>query len=346
MKIDYRTPPGKSTGNLYPSSARACTAACAPCTSARLQGDPPGYYSDTTGKLFPIQKSSPEQIRRKAHLGIVRISVTNPHPSTPCKVRICPHGSIIAEGGHVRTKPSQSGATRGVIKGWSRQSRARLRRLLAEADGPEGWEPLGMTGTIPGNVVSESDFRRLWQSFRRHFPEIPAVWRVELQKRKQPHVHIVTWIPSDTKGYKKISLLEGWFKAVRRLGKVEWKGKDGTVFQSSRMALPGAVEHAVCLDTLEPGDDFGWWRYIASHAGKSKQDQLGWKGRNWGTLNDHLLRRHGGEKYDLTEKQWYKMRRWLRRLTGYHGAGAGTKSVWYVRPDTQREMVKLARSVA
>lgn len=275
-------------------------------------------------------------------LGIGRISVPTADNPERTKVRICPHGTIISEGGHIRTKPPQSGAKRGLVTKWSKESRARLRRLLAEADGPEGSAPLGMTGTIPGEVISEKEYRLLWHNFRRECPAVPLIWRVELQKRKQPHVHMVAWVQSDTKAISQIQLMQAWEKAVRRLGQVEWTGKDGTVFQSSRMAMPGADVHAVQFDELEKGDDFGWWRYLASHQGKSKQDQLGWKGRNWGTLNEGKIIRHAGESYGLTRRQWFWMRRRLRRLTTYRGAGAGSKSVWYVRPDTMRTLVELA----
>ena len=303
-------------------------------------GKPPagGGEPERSGGLASTRTGGPEA----RPLGIGAISVTRTDNPERCKVRICPHGTIISEGGHLRSKPPQSGANRGVIHEWSKKSRARLRRLLAEADGPEGWEPLGMTGTIPGNVISEAEFRRLWQTFRRECPAVPVIWRVELQKRKQPHVHMVVWVPPAEKGQSEIRLMQAWERAVRRLGKVEWTGKDGTVFQSSRMAMPGADRHAVQFDELQPGDDFGWWRYLASHQGKSKQDQLGWKGRNWGVLNGDKLRRESGERYGLSRSQWLKMRRWLRRLTRYRGAGAGCKSVWYVRPDTMRTLVELA----
>lgn len=336
--VDVVTPGECETSHPPPGEPRTIGA----CGDPR--GRPPaGYIFDNTGKLIEIQKSTPEQLRRKAHLGIVRISVTGDDCKTSSKVRICPHGTIVSEGGTVRTKPPQSGANRGVITEWSKQSRARLRKLLAESDGPKGWVPMGMTGTIPGDIISEADFRRLWQTFRRVCPPVPVVWRVELQTRKQPHVHVVTWLPPDTQDDIKSAFLRAWSTSVRRLGLVNWTGKDGTVFSGSRMAMPGADVHAVSLDTLEEKDDFGWWRYLASHQGKSKQDQLGWTGRNWGILHPEQLEKNSGDVYGLTRHQWFWLRRRLRKLTSYRGAGAGTKSVWYVRPDTMRTLVHLAR---
>lgn len=281
-----------------------------------------------------------------APLGIVRISVTNPPDRESVSVRVCPHGTVVAEGGHVRTKPAQSGGIRGVVTKWSKESRARLRKTLAEMDGEPGTEPIGFNGTIPGPIISESDWRKVWQTFRRYCPPIGVVWRVELQKRKQPHFHIVCWVRSVSRGADKAALMEAWGRAVRRLGEVEWtrKGDPETVYTSSRMGMDGADRHAVKFVELEKGDDFGWWRYLASHTGKSKQDQLGWRGRAWGILNPDKLRRIAGDRHGLTRRQWFKMRRWLRRLTRYRGAGAGCRSVWYVRPDTMKTLVDMARS--
>lgn len=290
------------------------------------------------------EPANPQPDRREGgHLGIVAISVTNVRPVTPTRVRICSHGTIVSEGGSVRTKPLASGGRRGKIQAWSSKSRARLRKLLAESDGPPDSEPFGFTGTIPGDIVSESDFRRVWQTFRRTLPAVPFVWRVELQTRKQPHVHCVVWAPSRISGEIQCHFMQSWWQAVNRLGETTWIDKKYGECRGRRMAMPGAIEHAVSFSTMEKDDDFGWWRYLASHQGKSKQDQLGWKGRNWGVIHPEKLTSNPGEKYDMTRKQWFWYRRRLRRLTGYRGAGAGCRSVWYVRPDTMRELVTLAR---
>lgn len=282
-----------------------------------------------------------------AHFSYVRISVPDDEQPTHHTVSICSHGTVIKEGGRIITKKPQTGGKRGVVKEWSAQSRTRLRQLLAVSEGPEGWEPMGFTGTVPGDVIDEAKWRLLWKAFRKQIPSIPIIWRVELQQRKQPHIHLVTWIPpGQAGGMAKAQLLIAWWSAVQSLGPITWTGKDGIEYTGGRMAKPGADKYAVAIDELTQTDDFGWWRYLAAHAGKRKQAQMGWRGRAWGVLNPDILKKNEGEKYGLTQRQWWRMRRWLRRLTTYRGAGSGRKSVWYVNPLTMRDMINLTRSLA
>jgi hypothetical protein len=107
--------------------------------------------------------------------------------------------------------------------------------------------------------------------------------------------------------------------------------------------MPGADLYMIAMTEEELADEFGWWRYLASHTGKGKQEQLGWVGRNWGVIHPELIRRDAGNRYGLTRRQWFKMRRWLRRLTGYRGAGSGNNSVWFVKPSTIQDLVEMSR---
>lgn len=278
-----------------------------------------------------------------APLGIGRISVTGAGDPVATSVRICAHGTIIHEGGRVVSKPAKSGGKRGKVVTWSKQSRARLRRILAMSKGPDGSTPIGFTGTIPGDLISESEYRqKVWKTFRRFCPPILVIWRVELQERKQPHAHMVCWVRDalDT-----IKLWSAWTKAVQALGPVKWEHPDYGECTGFRTAMPGADRYMIAMTEQGLGDEFGWWRYLASHTGKGKQEQLGWVGRNWGVINPSLRGDDNGEKFGITRRQWFSMRRWLRRLTGYRGAGCGNSSVWYVNPSTIQAMVGLARSL-
>lgn len=239
-------------------------------------------------------------------------------------------------------KPAKSGGKRGKIVKWSKQSRARLRRILAMSKGPDGTTAIGFTGTVPGELISEADYRlKVWATFRRWCPDILVIWRVELQQRLQPHVHMVCWVRN---GMDKLRLWEAWRRGVKALGMVTWQDPKYGECTGYRSAMPGAERHMMEMTEHELGDEFGWWRYLASHTGKGKQEQLGWVGRNWGVINPRLKGTEDGERFGVTRRQWLKMRRWLRRLTGYRGAGSGNSSVWYVKPATIEAMVALARS--
>lgn len=76
----------------------------------------------------------------------------------------------------------------------------------------------------------------------------------------------------------------------------------------------------------------GWWRYTVAHASKSKQAQLGWKGRQWGVVNRALLALATPTVITLKRKAMYKARRCLQRLTGCrYASGHGLQS-WLATP--------------
>lgn len=271
-------------------------------------------------------------------LGIMRISGADASPHAPVTVTSHVHGTICADCGKVRTKPAGSGGKRGTIREWSRQSRTRLRRFLATSDGEKGWYPFGVTMTIPGDILSESDYRKAWNVFRHLMPTMPLIWRVELQKRLQPHIHAVGWHkPSEGQ----LAALEmAWWDTLRRIP---------DAVHGDRFHVPGALRHAVRIDEVNQHDPFGWWRYLASHTGKAKQAQLGWRGRNWGVLNPELLTSTAGIQYGLTMSQFYRMRRMMRRLLGWRGAnrcGRGARSVWYLSPGQVAMLVEWVKKGA
>ena len=90
--------------------------------------------------------------------------------------------------------------SRGDIKGFSNSSRRRLRKFLAlsrHVDGPS--IKLGICLTIPGEVLPVEQVRKLWHNWvvfwKRNYPRLPLLWRIELQTRKQAHWHCVVWCP-------------------------------------------------------------------------------------------------------------------------------------------------------
>lgn len=102
------------------------------------------------------------------------------------------------------------GATRGRISGWSRQSRARMVKTLAELDyGPmldAGGVPCMITLTLPADwrtvCPDGAVFKRMVAAFRKRWcrrwaTELVGVWKVEYQRRGAPHLHIYTVPPQD-----------------------------------------------------------------------------------------------------------------------------------------------------
>lgn len=86
------------------------------------------------------------------------------------------------------------------------------------------------------------------------------VWRVELQRRKVPHLHCVAFV-----------------RDVLDLGDY-WLSWLSSVFSRHEFFIEYGF---ACRFVRDPR----WLVYCCSHAVKHKADQLGWQGRQWGIIN-------------------------------------------------------------
>lgn len=81
---------------------------------------------------------------------------------------------------------------RGKIKGWSKDSRKRMREFLLIHQPVEGLKSYGITLTVPGPSLEPEHARRLWDHFGKNYlvrNGCGAVWRLEVQTRGQVHWH-------------------------------------------------------------------------------------------------------------------------------------------------------------
>jgi len=289
--------------------------------------------------------------------------VRAPHqtPQADCNLLIYPNGTI-TDRGHIEVqkwnREPRPAKRRSAIKTFSRASASRLRRLLAQTKGPDRWTCFGMTLTVPGLPITEEEWRRVWNAYRQkllRFGNVTLIWRIELQSRGQPHVHCVCWAKSKTSRLK-----EYWLDTLDLLGPYEGPAKiecEGTITYSdgkvsefkpgwasvpSRRLLPGADGHAVKIHGLDASDKLGWWRYLAAHTSKSKQAQLGWKGRQWGKMNGRLLDLDEPVRIALPRKAGDSVYRQLKRLTGSRYASSHGRQTWFVHPDTVRRLCEWA----
>lgn len=195
----------------------------------------------------------------------------------------------------------------GDIKGFSNASRRRLRERLALAKHIEGASSmLGVCLTIPGPIVDEKTSRRMWHNFllpmRKYFPAVPFIWRIELQKRGQPHWHLVVWCPESVDVNKiKSSIIIYWFRCVDALG-LDCK------------TIEAFLKHGIDFQVLDKKQAAGIIGYIADHTSKHKQDQLGWKGRQWGIVNKRMLSFDGSVVIEVEPDVHKQSARQLRRL--------------------------------
>lgn len=156
---------------------------------------------------------------------------------------------------------------RGKIKGFSHKAAARMRQFLLVNDVP-GHELRNVTLTVPGEITPEE-----WRTALRRLSMIALragisfVWRVELQRRRVPHLHLVAWLPPKSHAHRVFT--EEW---LERCLPARCGSMPGALARAAHVTGPGSV------------GDVNWFAYLAAHATKSKKEQLGWKGKQWGIV--------------------------------------------------------------
>jgi hypothetical protein len=228
-------------------------------------------------------------------------------------------------------KPPKSGGARGVVKGWSKDSRRRFREFMLEHRAPA---PIyGVTLTVPGLPVSPDLWRGLMDRLIRVCDKhgFCLIWRLELQRRGQPHLHCIA-SPAPAGAFAKRmrpgahgdnDVREWWRATWARLidtlpGCPARVYVDGCGFvhvpSCSRSLLPGADVHSV---DVQPDSGDRWYRYLCDHSSKSKQAQVStWTGfRHWGVVGRAAFRSAGVGEYSMDFPQFQRVYRQLRKLS-------------------------------
>jgi len=229
-------------------------------------------------------------------------------------------GAVIKEssnrvraGKHIRSK-------RGKISGLSEHSASRLREFLLTWHVP-GREVWAVSLTIR-RVVSPGEWRECWHRFRDRARRCltAAVYRVELQRRKVPHIHAAVWLVAWNQEqdlqlrlrlvhqhFEQLELWHvGWFDSITA------PGPDG-----KRVYDYAEYKHAMHARRIE---DEGWAIYQSLHHGKAKREQLGWIGKQWGVIGRALFKRRKPVQLELSLRQYWTFRRVMRRLLRARGA--------------------------
>jgi len=211
------------------------------------------------------------------------------------RLEIYPKGLRFNGLGHARGKYYDG--KRGRIEDFSLKSRARLREYLLTHD-RAGCSVWGITLTLPGEHDPDT-WSRLVKALRYRSTRagVSYVYRVELQRRKVPHLHVIAWIPSKSA----ISAFTpGWINSL----------------PNDRRRLPGVRKHCVEAREMEAGKrGIGWYAYLTGHASKSKGSQLGWKGKQWDVVGRGQMQElEPGEVVHLSGNGRSAFQRALRRL--------------------------------
>ena len=203
------------------------------------------------------------------------------------------------------------GGKRSGITGFTKQSAARLRRFCVENHVPN-YVVYATTLTLHESVTPDQ-WRSIMQRYRNmvKYRGGAGVWRVELQKRKVPHLHCIFWLPTADDFW---WVVHGWLKASR-----QETDKDAV-----RFGIRG-----------RPVEDEGWIIYCALH--NAKPTQAGWIGKQWGVWNRGLFKNRPALRLGLSDGEHA---RFLRRLRAYSRAEGGRKTRYMGRGHNFRRLIK------
>lgn len=249
---------------------------------------------------------------------------TLPERSRMGYVRLYDRGGSLEAPSGMRTSTSgNTGVKRGVITGWTRASRKRMREFMLTHHSPRGWSEYCVTLTVPGSPLTPEEKRRVWNlmTWKCRHAGIGAVWRLEVQKRGAAHWHLLVscpplheWISgyAEDSGTATMGIIRMWQECVDSLGETEWTVKSGNKYRCLRSMLPGAREHMVDVQPMG-NQSAGWLRYMFDHASKAKQEQEAATGRHWGIVNRSVFVAASSSVVAFTEEDFSRLHRVLRR---------------------------------
>jgi hypothetical protein len=179
----------------------------------------------------------------------------------------------VSVGHTVGKHPQRVTWTRGMIKGFSKQSRRRILRIVATIKRIE--KPVFVTCTYPDNFPTEgaamkTHLTKFFKRITRAFPGAIVLWRLEPQKRKSgtnkgeiaPHYHMLIWKVPFGKLWEWIPV--NWYEVVNS----------------------GDEKHLLAGTRVEPVRSVhGVLNYTSKYICKSLEFVVeGW-GRYWGIIN-------------------------------------------------------------
>lgn len=229
--------------------------------------------------------------------------VMNTFKSIPSKLCVYPQGSEVSNGNiNISFSSKFSSSSRSKISSFSSSSRLRMRKFLVSNFVPNSYQ-VGITLTLPwkwDNLYLD-DFKLVVHRFRvswlRKFPNSGAVYRVELQQRGAPHLHIIAW-------HDHLDLFDDYFEM--------WL----SAIQSMR---GGSLCHFMLrgVKVDENLNTQAVFRYLSDHSSKCKVCQLGYKGKQWGVWGQSNFRRYIPFSFDLDDRQLVLLNRYLSKINRF-----------------------------
>ena len=232
--------------------------------------------------------------------GVRPLDSTNAHISTAAKLTLSPGGRLAILASPATGRQQVGGGRRAAVQSFSAQSRKRLLQLFAGVDEKAVKQRcVFITLTYPYTWPKDpadwhADLEAMLERFRRKYPNMAIIWRMELQGRGAPHFHLLCF------GYRFVPwqwVKQAWWAIAH----------DGDVNQGER---------ATDVEKI------GSWRkgimYVSKYMSKASTDALPVGcGRLWGCHNEACLPRTLQE-YELTEVQFDRLRALMLDWIPYH----------------------------
>lgn len=210
------------------------------------------------------------------------------------------------------------GGKRNGIYTFSYQARQRLRRKLLVSGLRCPFVQFGLTLTVPGQVSEDfliqfkALLNRFFKSVTREYPFHGLIYRIELQQRGMPHLHVVVYAPATD-----VMTSSGGSEAAEKIYQVSFEGYRtlwlrALSYWDGRDKIKGALKHSVHFDALSSASAI---RYLCDHQTKRKQAQLGYVGKQWGVVGGrNLIEQAPFRDLTLSAKQTAVLLRAISRL--------------------------------
>ncbi len=222
--------------------------------------------------------------------------------------------------GPTSPRARRGGGPRGRVRGFSRASRLRLLRRRAQIDRTafRGYGGKTFFITLTYGEVWPEDFaackahlKALRKRIVRRFGRFAAFWRLGVQRRGAPHVHLLIYAPPS---FCKL-------KELRRFIASAWREVIGEIPEEDHSA-------GTCVDQLRT------WRAterVGRYIAKEEKFPAGLiTGRVWGVWGEELLPVRW-ETIRVGFEDAFRIRRALRRLAGRRGTGPLRRLTVFVR---------------
>lgn len=231
----------------------------------------------------------------------------------------CARVSVSLGGTRVKVKiPGRAPGSRGIrgkVQKFSAASRRRLLDMLHQIQ--RGEMPAMLTLTFPADFPSATQAKRYLRSFFREVDRTScgrwsAVWKMEPQQRGAPHFHLLVW------GVKNWRWFARWAAMI-------WYRIVGS-------GDPAHLDHGAHVRPVRSWQ--GVIAYAAKYMGKSVEAaQWDEPGRFWGVYNRIGIPWAQLAVVDASIRFGHRLKRFLRRLSGYTYIGHGSQTFYLGNPE-------------